>query len=205
MDRKETIINNIIEEMKTATIEWGMNNEKDIRSFVQGQIDYAYKTDSKVSPQDRKKLAEALSDAVINLRFGKKPLPDQTNPMCIPDLDPMYNAVTRFVREHQGEKGFICTEDLPQGDTIWGFVYNGIAGTFDEMQVKAVRVNENGTLQCLTDIPNILYTDEAVRLADKHDWQDVRYGGDILYIPTIFSIAESIKQYADKPEETDAT
>ena len=72
MDKVETIIDNLIELACELTIENQINTEKEIRSFIKGIIDHEYKAQPEVTPEQRKKFAEALSYAVIKLRFGKK-------------------------------------------------------------------------------------------------------------------------------------
>lgn len=72
MDKKEMLIERLIDEAIELTIMNDINTEKDIRSFIQGKIDYEYKTYKNVSPEQRKKFAKALSDVVIKRRFGEK-------------------------------------------------------------------------------------------------------------------------------------
>lgn len=118
---------------------------------------------------------------------------DQRNPMRIPDLSPMYEAVRDFIRENQGDKGFICTEDN-RCDTIWTYVYNDTLTSIYEYQVKAVRV-KNNRLEVLYDLSQIFYEDEMVKIQSEDEWYDVQYADLILYVPTIFNIAECIQEY----------
>lgn len=118
---------------------------------------------------------------------------DQRNPMRIPDLSPMYEAVRDFVKENQGDKGFICTEDN-RCDTIWAYVYDDTLTSIHEFQIKAVRVKDN-RLEVLYDISQIYYEDEMVRIQSEDEWYDVQCADLILYVPTIFNIAECIQEY----------
>jgi len=115
------------------------------------------------------------------------------NPMRIPDLTPMYEAVRDFVKEHQGDKGFICTDDN-RCDTIWCIVYSEISGTAYEYEVKAVRVKHN-TLQVVYDTPGIIYDGDAVMRMSDEEWYDVQFDDNVYFIPTIFNIAENIQEY----------
>jgi len=115
------------------------------------------------------------------------------NPFCIPDLSPMYEKVCEFVKEHQGEKGFICTDD-PECDTIWMIYYSYEDWSVYEYEVKAVRIHE-GNLQILFDSPSVNYTEESIMPVDQNEWYDVQYSEFVYFIPTIFNIAENIQEY----------
>lgn len=118
---------------------------------------------------------------------------DERNPMRIPDLTPMYEAVRDFVKENQGDKGFICTDD-EKCDTIWTIVYSDMYATSFEYEVKAVRV-KNEDLEIIYDYPGIIYEDEEIRNRDEDDWSSVQYDDFVYYIPTIFNLAENIQEY----------
>ena len=127
------------------------------------------------------------------------------NPFNIPDLTPMYKAVTAFVKEKQGEKEFIDTQN-ERYDTIWAYEYlNESLTEVVEMEVKAVRVNpKSGNLEMLTDLGNVRYSEEDIRETGTEPgseidnyWKDVRHGDQVLFIPTIFNIAENIQEYTD--------
>ena len=131
---------------------------------------------------------------------------ENKNPFGIPDLTPMYEAVTAFVKEKQGEKGFIDTQD-ERCDTIWGYEYTSGPGLeVQETQVKAVRADAAGRLQVVTDFDFINYSDEDIRNCTETPdpkesfpthWKDVKDGDEILYVQTLFNIAENIEQYAE--------
>ena len=42
----------------------------------------------------------------------------------IPNLEPLYEEVAAYVREHQGEKGYIDCQPSLNGDIIYGIVYD---------------------------------------------------------------------------------
>lgn len=125
------------------------------------------------------------------------------NPFGIPDLTPMLEKVTAYVKEHQGEKGFINTDNM-DCDTIWGLIYDERLNEGVEVQVKAVRVNEHGILEAMVDYdPNTIYTDDGITESEKlnHNtsvygtFLDVRNDDYLYFIHTIFNIAENIREY----------
>ena len=118
------------------------------------------------------------------------------NPFCIPDLTLMYEKVRDFIRNNQGEKGFICTHN-PQCDTIFTIIYDGCSYEVNEYTIKAVRVNDYNRIQILFDTFNTVYTEEIISdmMNDNEDWYDVQYDDAVYYIPTIFNIAEYIREY----------
>ena len=81
MDKKTQIVNKRIQSAVEATKEFGYNTEEEIRTFIKGEIDYAYKTDNAVTTSQRSALAEALSEAVISYRFGDKRSPVESFPI----------------------------------------------------------------------------------------------------------------------------
>lgn len=105
----------------------------------------------------------------------------------------MVEAVKAFVSEHQGEKGFILTEDA-KADVINDIEFNFDDTQVREFQVKAVRV-KNNDLQVLTDVYNCTYDEDAVSTADENQWMSVQYDDRVYFIPTIFNIAENIEEY----------
>ena len=118
---------------------------------------------------------------------------DDKNPMRIPDLSPMYEAVRDFVKENQGDKGFICTDNY-ECDAIWCIVYDLDYFEAHEYEVKAVRV-KNKNLEILFDSPSIRYDDKSCAEIDDDAWCDVMYDDCVYYVPTIFNIAENIQEY----------
>lgn len=76
-EEKMNLINNLIESFVDVTLAYEMPTEEVVRTFIQGEIDYAYKCNSDVTPEQRKLLADAISSAVIRQRFGKNATPKQ--------------------------------------------------------------------------------------------------------------------------------
>ena len=113
------------------------------------------------------------------------------NPFNIPDLDPMLKAVSNFVKENQGEKGFINTH-TDEGDILYGYRYNG--NELKEYRIMAVAFMDNELCILLDDEPLEDYSDKAVE--ERLDqFESVRYS-DVMYVQTIFNIAEIIEEYA---------
>lgn len=131
----------------------------------------------------------------------------------IPDLEPMYQQVLSFVKEKQGEKDYIDTQ-RKDCDKMYFYAYAEdytISPEMYEGLIVGIRVNN--------DMVEILgttnYINTRLRFEDKDFkeasnnynknylftddwelcWQPIR-GNDIIhFIPTLFSIAESIEQY----------
>lgn len=133
-----------------------------------------------------------MKDNVIN----------KNNPFKVPDLTPMYEAVRDYVKEHQGEKGFILT-DNSENDTIWAICYDDTQNSAWEPEVKAVRVNEHGVLQAVIDNSSVCYDEDRVAKIPEETqdvcgfWLDVLYDDYLYFIPTIFNIAENIEEYVE--------
>ena len=133
---------------------------------------------------------------------GRKRTRQLRNPFKVPDLNPMRDAIKAFVKEHQGDKGYIDTQDTDH-DTIYTFVYDYDAGEAKEMRVHGVRVNpDNGDdLEIVFEPDNsagsahIVYRDCDFKAKDA-DWRSVQYDESVYYVPTIFNLAEFIAEYA---------
>lgn len=137
-------------------------------------------------------------------------MPDQNNnnlnPFHIPDLSPMYEAVRDYVKENQKDKGYILTQNN-SNDSIWALLYNNINNKVEELQVKAVKVDEHNRLKVMVGDMFKDFTDETVKETEADDesiygyeaWIDVRDDENLFFNPTIFSIAESVAQYVNNP------
>lgn len=111
------------------------------------------------------------------------------------NLDPMFNDLKMYIEEHQGEKGYIDTQECSMKDTIFGFMYNEDLETFEESVVYGVRVKDDDIeiiLEHSAMSYNVEYTDEDFKNAE---WVSLRWS-DVLYIQTLFNIAENIEEYA---------
>ena len=117
----------------------------------------------------------------------------------IPNLDRMFNDVLAFVKEKQGEKGYIDTQD-ETADGIKCFVFSDVSSQGEERIVYGVRVAQtNGAddLQiCYEPFVRTYRVEYAEDDFKTADWRSVRWDSDVYYIPTIFNIAEYIEEYA---------
>ena len=117
----------------------------------------------------------------------------------IPNLDKLYNKVVEFVKRHQGEKGYIDTQD-DSFDTIYTIVYEEEEGKAVEKRVHGVRWNEKALdLEIVYDdimrTYVITYSEEDFK--KEENWHSVKWS-DVYYIHTIFSIAENIEEYVEE-------
>lgn len=125
----------------------------------------------------------------------------------------VYENVYAKVKELQGDKGYVDTQDK-SCDTIYFYGYvDTISYTLVEGVVCGVRATENGveilghTKQNVWDYK--LYEDDFKEAAKNYDnddciddwewcWQPIIGNETILYIPTLFAIAEVIEEYEDE-------
>lgn len=134
------------------------------------------------------------------------------NKFKIPNLDPMYEAVLKFVKKHQGEKGYIDCQPYQKnsGDIIYTYEFMDFSGCYEERMVYGVRVVNNGEgddleicFEPYMRTYRVIYDNETFRglyegdLAESNaEWYSVKWSDAVLYIPTIFNIAEAIEEYA---------
>ena len=117
----------------------------------------------------------------------------------IPNFEELYEKTIEYVKEHQGEKGYIDTQINHNNDIIYAISYN-YDGLATEQYVYGVRViEEDGKqdLQVLLEpiLPNFktIYQDSDFTSEDA-EWLSVRYS-DVYFVHTLISIAESIREY----------
>ena len=121
----------------------------------------------------------------------------------VPNLDNLYEDVVNFVKKYQGERGYIDTQN-DENDTIFCFVYEDFSGQGEERIVYGVRVKDDDLEICYEPFMRtyrVVYNDEVFKgeCEDKDanaDWQSVRWS-DVYFVPTLFSIAESIWEYVE--------
>lgn len=113
----------------------------------------------------------------------------------IPNLGVLRDEVRNYIKEHQGSNGFIATHN-PDLDYIWTMVWTGFENEFAEYEVAAVRV-KNDTIQILYDFPFCDYTVEELSQVDDEEWKSIEWDDYIVYLNTLFSIAENITQFFD--------
>lgn len=109
-ERASRIIDSLIESLVEFTRDNGMNTENEIRDFVLGEITYAYKTNTDITLEQKRKLADALSDAVIRKRYGKKYTQRPTMEI--------YIARDRAVFEDEQQENFVRRH--PEKETEYG-------------------------------------------------------------------------------------
>ena len=115
----------------------------------------------------------------------------------IPNLDPMYEAVVNFVKEHQGEKGYIDCQPYLGNDVIYCAEYDDWVFGAIEKYVIAVRV-KGEDLQIMRQlIAYGVYEYAPEDFTWEEDWVSVRWS-DIYYVPTLFNIAENIWEYVEE-------
>lgn len=119
----------------------------------------------------------------------------------IPNLDNLFKKTCEFVKGHQGEKGYIETQN-DDCDTIFTLVYFESEFQAKEMRVHGVRVNPtNDDLEIVYDNDvtgslRIEYSEEDFKSKDA-EWESVRWSDVVYYVLTIFNIAEFIEEYVE--------
>ena len=101
-ERAKRIIKNIIEDIKDATIEYGLDSKDDIKLYIHAMVTSSYKTDATVTPEQREKLANAIYEAVMVARFGDKDTPKVSMKIYIARDRAVFEdeQQERFVRRH---------------------------------------------------------------------------------------------------------
>ena len=110
----------------------------------------------------------------------------------IPSFDELFAKTCEFVRENQGEKGYISTQD-ENCDTIYGFAYSNMSVV--EIEVRGVKVVGENLLiayEWLTEGLRCEYSDED--FAYKENWENIKYA-DVHFVSTLLNIAEVIHEY----------
>lgn len=122
------------------------------------------------------------------------------NPFNIPDLKPMSKALWHFIYKHQGEKGFILT-DREDCDCMYAMVYMESSDCnltdYIEYHIKAIRVN-GLSIEIVFDGRYTKYNEDDIKDLSDNDWYDIEYDDYVFYLPTVFSIAESLDQYVEE-------
>lgn len=117
----------------------------------------------------------------------------------IPNLTKLYNKVYEFVKQHQGEKGYIDTQN-DDCDRMSAYVYDEGMGCAVEQKVHGIRVDaETDDIEIVVEpimrTCKIHYDEESFKSSDTV-WESLRYGDVVYYGPTIIEIAEVIEEYA---------
>ena len=120
----------------------------------------------------------------------------------IPNLDPLYEEVVAYVKEHQGEKGYIDCQPSLNGDIIYGFIYDDFSAQGEERMVYGVRVVDDDLEICFEQYMRtyqVVYDDATFKGENEEggaEWMSVKWS-DVYYIPTLFNIAECIEEYGE--------
>lgn len=113
-------------------------------------------------------------------------------------LKELTNEIVSYVKEHQGEKGYIDTQSY-DGDTIRTFIYNEDDYIAEEQKVYGVRVKD-GDLQICADYEPTIASSTQVEYGeddfkDESNWLSV--DSELVYkAHTIDQIAMYIEEYA---------
>lgn len=117
----------------------------------------------------------------------------------IPNLDELYKATCEFVKNHQGEKGYIDTQNK-DCDPIYGLVYEEESYRAVEVDIKGVRFNnKSNELEVVYEYifyPTFIeYTEES--FAEEEKWRPIKLDDYIYYNYTLLQIAEAIHEYVE--------
>jgi hypothetical protein len=141
--------------------------------------------------------------------MGKKTLTE----ICYAHINEMAEQVKMFVKEHQGEKGYIDlrkdddyknNHSLPQYDEIVTIAYIGEYETPEDVVVKAVRYDkEYDVLEILYDnrccgSVVVVWSEDDIKKADEDDWEIVNESQVLDYTKTIFELAEFLEEYVEE-------
>ena len=120
----------------------------------------------------------------------------------IPDLMPFYNEVKDYIKNHQGSKGYIDTQN-ESCDFIYAVVYEDVCSRYDTMyeaRVKAVRVAHD-QIEIIYELDSptcrIVWSDDDFKNAKDDEWECIYWSDVVHFIPTLFSIAEAIEEYVE--------
>ena len=101
-ERAKRIINELINNIKDATIDYGLDSKDDIKCYIHGIVTSSYKADATVTPEKREKLANAIYEAVMVARFGGKDTPKVSMKIYIARDRAVFEDEhqERFIRRH---------------------------------------------------------------------------------------------------------
>ena len=121
--------------------------------------------------------------------------------MCYRQIDKLHQALCEFVRDNQGEKGYIDLRNADESrDSIFGIVFNDYDfHSPEEVQIQAIRYSECGQLEVLFEIVSlhtkVVWSEDDIRDAKDDEWEILRGGDVVNFVPTLYSIAEFIEEY----------
>ena len=121
------------------------------------------------------------------------------------NFDPLFDEVVAFVREHQGEKGYIDTQDDTK-DLIYTFNFDELGDAY-EAKVHGVRVvdyKDGYDLEVVTEplmrTYRVVYDEETFQGKCESEpdanaeWESVRWS-EMPFVHTLLQIAENIEEY----------
>lgn len=109
-------------------------------------------------------------------------------------LKKLYADVVDYVKENQGEKGFILTTGA-DSIYVYAILFEAYMEEIQELELKAIKVEAN-TLILLCDDSKIDYDEEAVADAEENDWTVFSlFGDEFVNASTLLSICECIEEY----------
>ena len=164
------------------------NEEGRVVAFIHeetGQVAYA-DPDARLSPRAQEVIRAKVAEIVDAV-----PAPHE----AIPSLDRLYRSVREHIRHHQGDKGFVSTQN-PCHDPIFCFCWADAQNL--EYKIHGVRV-KNDLIEIVFDcdtvgMTRIEYNTESFNAPDA-DWQALQLSGDLMYVQTLFDLAENIEEY----------
>lgn len=123
-------------------------------------------------------------------------------------LNQLADELRKFVKEHQGEKGFIdlrLQDDEDKRfvyDEIFSIAYTGPYESPVEVKMKAIRYNEKyDVLEVLYDERfgggvNVVWSVDDIKNADdEEDWDILNESQVLDYTKSVFAITEFINEY----------
>lgn len=126
-------------------------------------------------------------------------------PFSVPNFDTLFEEVVAYVRKHQGEKGYIDTQDGTK-DTIYTFNFDELGDAY-EAKVHGVRVvnyKDGYDLEVVTEpimrTYQVVYDEETFQGRCESEpeanaeWESVRWS-EMPYVHTLLQIAENIEEY----------
>lgn len=122
-------------------------------------------------------------------------------------LNQLADELKTFVKEHQGEKGFIdlrLQDDEKNNftyDEIFSIDYTGPYESPVEVKIKAIRYNEEFDYlevlydECVGGGVNVVWSVDDIKNAEEDEWEVIPDCLTLDYVKTIFSITEFINEY----------
>ncbi len=175
---------------------WTTNEPDEIPTVIA----HIHEKTGQVNYSDSRANTSSLAQLTIKTKINEI----QNNPIrlpstVIPSTQQLYDTTLAFIKKHQGKKKFINTQDFSKDD-IYCFAWNEDSFQYEEYIVHAIRAvyqeieliyEKNCVGSCvITHTPEDLVSKDA-------NWKKLRLS-NILYVQSLFNIAEHIDQYVNK-------